>query len=491
MPVVWKRRHGEGRVFYSSLGHVAAEFDVPEMRTILGAACCGRRAEARDSAPARSIRRRDMIRNPILPGFNPGSVDLPRRRRLLHRDVDVRMVSGRADPSFARSRELAARSPSARPRRAARHARRAGFRRRLGALSLLRRRPFWLVYTDVKRLDGNFKDAHNYIVTAPAIEGPVVGPRLCQFERLRSLAVSRRRRPQVVRQHALEPSRRGRRASAGIRRFSASLLQEWDAAPGRLIGERENHFRRQPAWARRRPASLQAQRLVLSDDRRGRHRLRPRRHDGAFARASTGPTSCTRNVHLITSKDAPDAPLQRAGHGQIVETPGRPSLPHPSLLAAACRACAARRSGARRRSRNACGATTTGSISTGADRFPAVEFPRPSPTERADAGAPRYAFSPARACRSTSSGCARRIPSGFGRFRARPGWLRLIGRELIGSWFEQALVARRQEHFAYRAETELDFEPSTSSRRPASSPITTAPNSMLSRSAGTKRSGAR
>ena len=32
MPVVWKRRYGEGRVFYSSLGHVAAEFEVPEMR---------------------------------------------------------------------------------------------------------------------------------------------------------------------------------------------------------------------------------------------------------------------------------------------------------------------------------------------------------------------------------------------------------------------------------------------------------------------------
>jgi len=35
MPVVWKRRHGQGRVFYSSLGHQAHEFDVPEMRTIL------------------------------------------------------------------------------------------------------------------------------------------------------------------------------------------------------------------------------------------------------------------------------------------------------------------------------------------------------------------------------------------------------------------------------------------------------------------------
>lgn len=30
MPVVWKRRWNRGRVFYSSLGHVARDFDVPE-----------------------------------------------------------------------------------------------------------------------------------------------------------------------------------------------------------------------------------------------------------------------------------------------------------------------------------------------------------------------------------------------------------------------------------------------------------------------------
>ncbi|HYC24637.1 MAG TPA: ThuA domain-containing protein [Roseiarcus sp.] len=34
MPVVWKRHHGKGRVFYCSLGHVTKEFQVPEMRTI-------------------------------------------------------------------------------------------------------------------------------------------------------------------------------------------------------------------------------------------------------------------------------------------------------------------------------------------------------------------------------------------------------------------------------------------------------------------------
>lgn len=35
MPVVWKRRFGEGRVFYSSLGHVRKDFDVPEAREIM------------------------------------------------------------------------------------------------------------------------------------------------------------------------------------------------------------------------------------------------------------------------------------------------------------------------------------------------------------------------------------------------------------------------------------------------------------------------
>ncbi len=35
MPVAWKRHFGKGRVFYSSLGHVAKDFDVPEVSEIL------------------------------------------------------------------------------------------------------------------------------------------------------------------------------------------------------------------------------------------------------------------------------------------------------------------------------------------------------------------------------------------------------------------------------------------------------------------------
>ena len=53
MPVVWKRMYGKGRVFYTSLGHVAKDFEVAEARTIMqrgllwaagmlgcGCACC-------------------------------------------------------------------------------------------------------------------------------------------------------------------------------------------------------------------------------------------------------------------------------------------------------------------------------------------------------------------------------------------------------------------------------------------------------------------
>ena len=44
-------------------------------------------------------------------------------------------------------------------------------------------------------------------------------------------------------------------------------------------------------------------------------------------------------------------------------------------------------------------------------------------------------------------------------FESSGGKLRLFGRESIGSWFEQALVARRSTHFSFDAETTLDFSP--------------------------------
>lgn len=44
-------------------------------------------------------------------------------------------------------------------------------------------------------------------------------------------------------------------------------------------------------------------------------------------------------------------------------------------------------------------------------------------------------------------------------FKIGNGKLTLFGRESVGSWFEQTLVARRQTHFSFDAETALDFSP--------------------------------
>ncbi|MFA4943877.1 MAG: ThuA domain-containing protein [Lentisphaeria bacterium] len=40
MPVVWKRRWGQGRVFYSALGHTVQDFAVPEAALILERGLC-------------------------------------------------------------------------------------------------------------------------------------------------------------------------------------------------------------------------------------------------------------------------------------------------------------------------------------------------------------------------------------------------------------------------------------------------------------------
>lgn len=40
MPAVWKRMWGKGRVFYSSLGHVAQDLEVPEALTIMTRGMC-------------------------------------------------------------------------------------------------------------------------------------------------------------------------------------------------------------------------------------------------------------------------------------------------------------------------------------------------------------------------------------------------------------------------------------------------------------------
>ena len=157
-------------------------------------------------------------------------------------------------------------------------------------------RRFWLVYTDVKRYDGAFKDAHNYIVTCETIDGqwsdPVYvnssgfDPSLFHDDDERKWFVNMRW------------NHRGGGTGGNPRHasFDGILLQEWDPQGG-LIREAVDIFPGSPR-AHRGAAPFQAERLVLPDHGRGRHRLRPRGDAWPARATSAAPTSRTRTCTL-------------------------------------------------------------------------------------------------------------------------------------------------------------------------------------------------
>ena len=105
---------------------------------------------------------------------------------------------------------------------------------------------FYLIYTDVKRYGrtsqagaagASLRDFHNYLVTSPRDRRRLVGSGLPEQQRLRPVALSRRRRAEVPPQHAVgSPARpeslRGNRA--------AGVLA---AAERKLVGERQLIFK--------------------------------------------------------------------------------------------------------------------------------------------------------------------------------------------------------------------------------------------------------
>ena len=116
-----------------------------------------------------------MITQPDPQGLQPRPVDRPRRPRLLYRDLDLRM----ARACRSTSRDLVNWRLVARPLDRASQLDLRGEPDSCGVWAPCLSFAdgfFWLIYTDMKRNVGNFKDAHNYLVTAPAITGPWSDP---------------------------------------------------------------------------------------------------------------------------------------------------------------------------------------------------------------------------------------------------------------------------------------------------------------------------
>lgn len=315
---------------------------------------------------------------------------------------------------------------------------------------------FWLVYTDVKRYSGNFKDTHNYIVTAPAIEGPWSDPVYVNSSGFDPSLFhdddGRKWFMNMLWNHRSEVPG-GQAKSPG---FAGILLQEWDARSGRLVGEAKNVFRGSPLGLVEGPHLHK---------RKGWYYLTTAEGGTSYDHAVTmarsrridGPYEMHPQVHLMTSKDAPDAVLQRAGHGQIVETP-EGAVYHTHLCSRPLRPDLRCSPLGRETAIQKCRWGEDDWLYLDQDGVvPAVEVPAPD-----DSIPPR----PRSASRHRFDGT--RLPLDFQWLRTphperlftlTGEALRLHGRESIGSWFEQSLVARRQEDFVFTAETALEFAP--------------------------------
>jgi xylan 1,4-beta-xylosidase len=355
---------------------------------------------------------------------------------------------------------------------------------------------FWLIYTDVKRFGrtsaagasgASLRDFHNYLVTSPRIDGewsdPVhlnssgFDPSLFHHDDGRKYLLN------MLWDHR-----------PGNNRFAGIVLQEYSVQAQTLVGERHNIFQGTPIGFTEAPHLYKRNGwyyLLTAEGGTGWG------HAVTMARSRnlTGPYELHPDTYLLTARHRPDAELQRAGHADLVETEdGEPYLVY---------LC-----GRPLRNRGRCTLgreTAIQKMTWGEDHWlrtldgqgiPTVETPAPTTACRSPGGRPSPAAAspklvdvlissepgatptgPTPDPGSPRSHTVRRydfdsseLPIDFQWLRtpwpeeifsltARAGFLRLHGRETIGSLFRQSLVARRQQSRCFSAATLVEFEP--------------------------------
>jgi xylan 1,4-beta-xylosidase len=399
------------------------------------------------------------IRNPILPGFNPDP-------SIVRVDDDYYIATSTFEwypgVQIHHSRDLVNWRLLTRPLRRASQLNLLGDPDSCGVWAPCLTHAggkFWLIYTDVKRFGrssmggtsaASMRDFHNYLVTCPTIDGEWSDPVYLNSSGFDpSLFHDADGRKYLV--NMLWDYR------PGANRFAGIVLQEYSVQDRKLIGQRINIF--------------QGTALGLTEGphlyrRNGWYYLLTAEggtnwdHAVLLARSRnlTGPYEIHPNGHILTARNRPDSKLQRSGHADLVETrtgetymvylAGRP-IPNRG------RCILGRETAIQKmawgedgwlRTQEGQGAPT---LETLAPDLPAHPFPNKPVREDFDSSQLPIDFQWLRTP----------YPDEIFSLTARPGHLRLYGRESIGSLFKQSLVARRQQSFCFSAETVVEFEP--------------------------------
>ncbi|MEO5708139.1 MAG: glycoside hydrolase family 43 protein [Alteraurantiacibacter sp.] len=318
---------------------------------------------------------------------------------------------------------------------------------------------FWLLFTDVKRYGqttvsgsegASLRDFRNFVVTAETIDGPWsdpvflnasgFDPALFHDDDGRSWMLN------MLWDHR-----------PGSKHFGGIVMQEFDRDAMRLVGQRQvifsgtslgftegPHLYKRDGWYH----------LLVAEGGTGWD------HAVVMARSRSlaGPYEVHPDQAVLTADGLRDGPITRAGHGDLVELAdgstwlaylcGRP-------LAGLERCVMGRETALQPMQWCQDGWLRT----MAGDRKP-----DPAPQRPALPHAPW----PSTVWDGTFAGpdlpadlqwLRTPQPERIFTLAARPSHLRLHGRESIMSHFEQALVARRQEHHAFTAETCVEFAP--------------------------------
>ena len=309
---------------------------------------------------------------------------------------------------------------------------------------------FWLAYTVVRRFDGDFKDTHNYLTTAADIHGPWSDPVYLNSSgfdpSLFHDADGRKWFLNMAWDHRPERSD-----------FGGIVIQEFDTGSQALTGTPLKIFAGTELGYTEGPHLYRCGSyyyLLTAEGGTGYG------HAISVARSSSvmGPFEPDPLGPLITARDAPDWPLQRAGHGDLAELDdGRyalvflcsrrsPQMTHSPMG----RETAIQRL---RMSDDAWLRTEKGSV------LPELEVDPVLPP--GSDIVPTLAHDDFDEPRLDIVYQWLRAPGAdeFFSLTQRPGYLRLYGLESPGSLYRQALIARRQTEPVCTAATRLEFEP--------------------------------
>lgn len=319
---------------------------------------------------------------------------------------------------------------------------------------------FYLIYTDVKTGNGGmtFYDVRNYLVTAEDICGewsePVrlngsgFDPSLFHDDDGRSWLVNMQfdYRPWNI-------------------RFAGIVMQEYSKEEKRLVGEPVNIFVGTTRRVTEAPHIYKKDGYYYLFCAEGGTKYD---HCETVARSRNilGPYEASPYPPLITSKPYPDNPLQKAGHASLAEgADGKWYLAHLCGRPVGAEQCCI------------LGRETAIQEVVWENGWPRLLSGVNEPEEYLEVPE-GYGAEAADTWAKTGIWCGQdwrddfdgtdwnprflslRIPLGErASLKERAGWLRLYGRESLESLYEQSLLAARQQHFYFQADTKLEFDP--------------------------------